>query len=543
MSTTTVVQSAISTTNVVLRRAWRLAVAFACGALVASATSAHAASAGSERFAIIVGSNAGDRDEPRLSYAEHDAQRLAEVLTRIGGVAPENLVLLLAPDADGVQRALNSLASRVQPGSGEGGPVLFIYYSGHADAQSLHLRGTHLGFGDLKRAVRRIPAEVSVFIVDACRSGGLVRMKGAAPTEQFDIKLQDDLKSEGLAILTSSSASEDSQESERLGGGVFTHQLITGLLGAADSSRDQRVTLTEAYRYAYTQTLAATSVTDFVQHPTFAFELKGERELVITRTEGSAGFGRLHLAAPGHYLVFERYGARELAAELDAAADTEILLPPGPYLIRRRETAVVYEREIRLASNDRATVAAADLEQIPYRHAVRKGYGQVQRSAYSLGADLEVLGPVVPLAGPIGTIAVAAQLDLKDLALRARVRFGHGFTTSGGANMSELLVGGDLGIYKLFDLGPHGFGFGVRLGADWIQQSFDSRGDAPTRNQLAARGGPFLRAEFALAPTVALTLDGGVDVYLIDAIQDDGKSALDARVVPVGTIGFGIMLP
>ncbi len=500
---------------------------------------AHAA----DRYAIIVGSNAGDRDEPRLSYAEHDAQRLAEVLTRIGGVAPENLVLLLAPDAGAVERALTSLAGRIPAGPPKTGPVLFIYYSGHADAQSLHLRGTHLAFGDLKKAVRAIPAEISVFIVDACRSGGLVRTKGAVPTERFDIKLQDDLKSEGLAILTSSSASEDSQESERLGGGVFTHHLVTGLLGAADSSRDQRVSLTEAYRYAYQQTLAATSVTDFVQHPTFAFEIKGERELIITHTEGNAGFGRLHLAAPGHYLVFERFGARELAAELDAGQNTELLLPPGPYLVRRRETAVVYEREVRLIANERATIAAADLAQVPYRHAVRKGYGQVRRSAFSLGGDVEVIGPIVAESGAIGTVAIAAQLDLQDLALRARVRFGHGFTEAGGANKSELLVGADLGIYKLFDLGPHGFGFGVRLGADWIRQAFDSRGNAPARNQFAGRGGPFLRAEFALAPTVALTLDGGVDAYLIDAAQPDGGSALEARVVPVGTIGFGIMLP
>jgi len=517
--------------------------------LVASLTLVASAAVANERFALVVGANIGDADDTPLAFAERDASRMADVLTRFGGVPPENLLLLLGPDGASLGRAIDAFAGRIAdttPTRDPGGNVIFIYFSGHADAQALHLKGTRFAFRDLKARVARLAAEVSVFIVDACRSGGLVRIKGATPAEPFEIKADDQLLSEGLVIITSSSENEDAQESERLGGGVFTHHLITGLVGAADTSGDQRVTLSEAYRYAYTQTLNATSVTAVVQHPTFSFDLQGERELVLTRMENSAGFGRLRLAAAGHYIVFERFGGHDVAADLDAVADTELVLSPGSYLVRRRESSAVRELEVQVRPDDRTTVVLADLVRIPFRHVVRKGYGQAERSAFSLGADLDVTGAVLPDTGAFVLVAVAAQLDLADLAIRLRLRYGQDVGDNSSAPLglvvSQSLFGLDLGLFKLFDLGPHGLGFGLRGGIDWLAQRFETRGDAPDRDQLVGRIGSLVRAEFALAPTVALTLDAGAEAWLMEVARPDG-SALEARVVPIVSLGFGVLLP
>ena len=146
--------------------------------------------------------------------------------------------------------------------------LLVVYYSGHADAEALHLGGSRLSFGELTDAVEAMPVDVRVLVVDACRSGGLTRVKGATPAEPFAISTEDRLAATGTAIITSSSAGEDAQESDDLGGGVFTHHWVAGLLGAADTSDDGAVTLTEAYRYAYAQTLRSTSLQPVVQHPT-----------------------------------------------------------------------------------------------------------------------------------------------------------------------------------------------------------------------------------------------------------------------------------
>jgi len=101
--------------------------------------------------------------------------------------------------------------------------VLFVYFSGHADVSSLHLGDSRLSFQRLKELAAGVGADVNVLVVDACRSGGLTRVKGATPAEPFEIKAEDRLDSLGLAIITSSAAGEDAQESERLSGGIFTH--------------------------------------------------------------------------------------------------------------------------------------------------------------------------------------------------------------------------------------------------------------------------------------------------------------------------------
>src|SRR3712207_6005300 len=64
----------------------------------------------------------------------------------------------------------------------------------------------------------------------------------------------------GHAFLTASSADEAAQESDRIQGGFFTHYFLSGLRGAADTSRDGRVTLAEAYQFSYGETLRRTEL-------------------------------------------------------------------------------------------------------------------------------------------------------------------------------------------------------------------------------------------------------------------------------------------
>ncbi len=497
------------------------------------------------RFALIVGANRGDADERPLLYAERDAQRVAETLTRLGQVPAENAALLLAPDEAALGRALDAMAARIGAARESDGerPIVFFYYSGHADATALHLGGTRFPFGPLKRRVAALGADVAVFIVDACRSGGIIRAKGARPAEPFEIRAEDTLKTKGIAIITSSSESEDAQESERLGGGVFTHHLLVGLAGAADSSGDARVDLSEAYRYAWSQTVTTTSATSVVQHPSFAWDLAGERDIVVTRIDRHHALGRLRLPEAGHYLIFERFGARGLAAELTARSGTELVVAPGRYLLRRREPAAVWEAESVVEAGGVAAPAAAAFARVPYRDAVRKGVAGRDRSTLSLGADLEAMGPVVSGGAWSMLGAVTLQADFKELAVKLRVRYGEGIVEAGALAMQQRTLGADLGLYHLFPIGPHGVGFGLRGGFDWMRQAFTTRGTAPSRDQLLGRIGPALRGEFALGPTVALNVDIGADGWLATLEDADGATRRELRVSPAFTIGFGVLLP
>ena len=87
----------------------------------------------------------------------------------------------------------------------------------------------------------------------------------------------------GHAFLTSSSADEVAQESEGLGGSFFTHYLTSGMRGAADVSGDGKITLNEAYQFAFHETLGGTADTrGGAQHPAYDIQLSGTGDVVMT---------------------------------------------------------------------------------------------------------------------------------------------------------------------------------------------------------------------------------------------------------------------
>src|SRR5207248_6936924 len=105
--------------------------------------------------------------------AETDASRVGAMLQEVGGVRPENLVLLRGQDAATVRGALIAVNDRVRAAGRQA--TLIVYYSGHADAAALHLGATSLELRELEQLVRGSAATFRLLILDACRSGALTR--------------------------------------------------------------------------------------------------------------------------------------------------------------------------------------------------------------------------------------------------------------------------------------------------------------------------------------------------------------------------------
>jgi len=508
-------------------------------ALLFIASPAHAA-----RYALLVGANEGPPDLPVLRYAERDATKMADVLERLGGVPPENIIVLRSPVAAELDRALASLAARMDAAEPN---LLTFYYSGHADRAQLHLAHSTYAYGELKRALRALPVTLTIMLVDACRAGGLITAKGARVfAVDPGLALDDDAaRVEGLAILTSSSVDEASQESDRLGGGVFTHQLVSGLSGAADANDDGRVTLTELQAHAYAQTLDFTSTTELVQHPAFAFDLRGHDDPVLTTLDAAAR-GALVFPTAGHYVVLESSGPRQLVSELTARAAANLLVRPGQYTVRRLTRDAAFEGRVVVAAGARAAVDPDQLQAIPYRHAIRKGYGLVHRAAWSIGLAAELTSPLLDSDGPLLAGALTAQLDVPAASLALRLRYAHGARDDGlFVSYDESLVGLDASAWHLFDVSAAlGVGFGVRLGCDWLHQSFDAYGAAPPVDTTAPRVGSFARAELALGGSVALTLDVGVEVYLFaKAVGEATTTTTSSTLVGVTSLGLMVRVP
>ena len=286
-------------------------------------------------LAVVVGINRGGPGQSELRFAEDDARHMADLLSSLGRYEPGKVELLIRPSLGEVRRALSDLAIRAAETRRQGAEsqVLF-YYSGHARASALNLGDEEFPLPDLRAQLLAMPAAVTIVLLDACQSGAISRIKGAEATADFSYNSINHLNTAGIAVMASSSATELSQESEALRSSYFTHHLIVGLRGAGDSDHDGRITLAEAYRYAYNQTLAATSATAVgSQHATLETGLRGKGEVVLTYPAAASSRIDLPSALTGDVLV-RLEPAGTVLAEMHKVQGQAIRLamPPGHYV-------------------------------------------------------------------------------------------------------------------------------------------------------------------------------------------------------------------
>ena len=492
--------------------------------------------AGQERFALVIGANLGETGDEPLRYAETDASRMAELLNRFASIGEENLLLLKGRPAMRVEAAFEVLSERIKKAEAAGRETLLVvYYSGHADAQAMHLGKTRLEFERLTQLVDGAGATLKILVVDACRSGELTRVKGGRPVQSFKIIVPERLKNSGNAIITSSAAGEDAQESDRLGGGIFSHHLMMGLRGAADRTNDREVSLSEAYRYAYDQTLRTTSRARFLQHPTYAFKMKGREDLVLTRLTDQSGLGRLKLTGTGTWLLLNERQPATGVIEVSTEKGGEVVMSPGRYTLRLRTARSVYEGTTTIQSGQTQHVHHRALSAIPYGQTVRKGYGDKHATTLGVLVGTIVTGAVTQDIGPNFGAALGMRADFRPLSLEWRVRGFLAKASNSDLSLTQRTLGTDLTVLKLYDPGSLSLGFGFRGAIDVVAQEFDTEGQAPARRSVIGRASPILRVEKALGVNASLVLSGFVDGVLIN--ESGGR-----QLVALPGVEFGLSM-
>jgi uncharacterized caspase-like protein len=326
--------------------AWALALAVLAG------------DASARRHALLVGNNYGGEGVDSLRYARSDARRFHDVLTRLAGFDEGDVQVLMDCDSAGLDRALKAmrkkLASAATPSSSFGAAsssangaasssptasedLFLFYYSGHSDRDALRLGKTRFPLDRLRESFQAVPSQVKIGIFDACQSGMLTRFKGGSATRPISLENMKNVY--GQVIIASSAMDERSQESDQLEGSVFTHHWLNGLRGSADLSGDRKVTLNEAYQYAYQMTIETTSKTRAgIQHPAYQFRIYGEGDIVLADlTQGRSGlvFG---FRQDGKYLVVDKQRGGILA-DFYKGPERELLisLPEGSYNVLKVE--------------------------------------------------------------------------------------------------------------------------------------------------------------------------------------------------------------
>ncbi|MHB8879130.1 MAG: caspase family protein [Myxococcaceae bacterium] len=319
------------------------------------------------RMAVVAGNDLGGPGEVELRFAQTDARRLAQVLRELGGVAAEDLFLLLDEDATAVRKALVEVDARAKASSA---PVtLLFFYSGHADAEALHLGATRLAWDELRQTLERSPTRLQVALIDACQAGALTLPKG------FVVGAPVSPDARGFAALVSADVAEQAQEMGSLGGSIFTHFLVSGLRGAADFDHDGEVTLAELNSYAGRATeLATARWAGSLQHPAFHFDISGRGEIVLSRLRDAVA--TIHLAAPleGHLVVSER-GSPLIVAEAEklSGQPMRIAVPSGRYRVHLRSPEAVRVAEAELPWGGTADLTPERFTALSYQSVAQKG--------------------------------------------------------------------------------------------------------------------------------------------------------------------------
>jgi hypothetical protein len=417
--------------------------------ILASFVPAMAAAGPLERFTLVVGANDGGSDRPRLQYAVTDAERFARVMVELGGVRSENEVVLRDPQVSTLVAALDALATRLvearRRGVAAGGRTeFFLYYSGHADEKGLLLGEDRLSYRSLRDRLDTMEADVRIAVLDACASGAFTRLKGGKSRPPFLV--DDSAAMRGHAFLTSSSETEAAQESDRIGASFFTHYLVSGFRGAADVSGDGRITLNEAYQFAFAETLGRTVDTKGgAQHPSYDINLTGAGDVVITDVRQTTA--RLVLGEDLEGRFFIRNAAQALVVELykPRGRVVEIGVEPGAYDVRvEREKAALLARTT-VADGARVVLGAAQFGATALEPTRRRGNGDLPRFSVAGKNRLTLTsglwganGDVARIGGRGFDVFGGGQVARY---LREDLAFTVGFTGYGAGNQVDVMGG------------------------------------------------------------------------------------------------------
>jgi hypothetical protein len=226
--------------------------------------------AGPQRYALVIGvaryKYAG-RGVQNLPYADADAAAFHDfmLLPHGGNIAQDHMRYLLNEDAtvEHVRAALASLAAEAKPAD-----VVLIYLNVNGaydpadpdhkyllayDSDPEDMAGTAVSVSDLPALVASEGGSRHIVVLaDTChvRGVGTDADVKTTPDNLVNLYLARAFALAGQGALEASDLHQLSQAGAQWGGaGVFTHYLIQGLSGAADSSGDGTVTAGEIFNY------------------------------------------------------------------------------------------------------------------------------------------------------------------------------------------------------------------------------------------------------------------------------------------------------
>lgn len=211
-------------------------------------------------WAIVIGIDAYAK-WPKLEYASHDAQAVADTLTGQFGF-PSSQVIVLKNQQATRNNILAAFHDRLADDRTGKNDRVFVFYAGHGATRRL-ASGRDLGYiipvdsdpnefasdaiamTDIQNIAESMQAKHVMFVMDACYSGlGLTR--GGPSSSAF---LRENARRSARQMLTAGGADQQVADSGPNGHSVFTWVLLQALAGKGDLNGDGLITGTELAAY------------------------------------------------------------------------------------------------------------------------------------------------------------------------------------------------------------------------------------------------------------------------------------------------------
>jgi len=211
-------------------------------------------------WAIVVGID-NYAKWPKLEYASHDAQAVADTLTGQFGF-PSSQVIVLKNEQATRNNILAAFHDRLADDRTGRNDRVFVFFAGHGATRQL-ASGRDLGYiipvdsdpkefatdaiamTDIQNIAESMQAKHVMFVMDACYSGlGLTR--GGPSSSSF---LRENARRSARQMLTAGGADQQVADAGPNGHSVFTWVLLQALAGKGDLNGDGLITGTELAAY------------------------------------------------------------------------------------------------------------------------------------------------------------------------------------------------------------------------------------------------------------------------------------------------------
>jgi hypothetical protein len=212
------------------------------------------------KVALLIGVGEYGNDLSPLPAAPKDVEAMREVLENpeIGGF--DQVTPLINPERQAMEEAIYTLFDNRKKDD-----LLLLFFSGHGvkdDSGNLYLAAhntrkqqealvqpTAVAASYVQNIMSNSRSKRQVVILDCCFSGAFAQ--GMTAKDDGSVPVKQQLGGEGRAVLTSSTSTQYSFESQGFDLSVYTHFLVEGIkTGIADKDQDGVVSIDELHEYA-----------------------------------------------------------------------------------------------------------------------------------------------------------------------------------------------------------------------------------------------------------------------------------------------------